>query len=113
VHRRRDQRPRRRDPDLGSALRAVAEDHDPRGQVGIRIRQQLHPGRGYRHGAYTRRRPQRVGLTTPAEPPPRRTGSAATSTLPLGRISSPLAVPIVDGMVIVGSSGDVLLTANF
>jgi hypothetical protein len=51
-------------------------------------------------------------LITPAEPPPRRTGSAATSTVPWGRISRALAVPIVGGMVMVGSSGEVLLTAN-
>ncbi len=59
-----------------------------------------------------RRQRRRAGVTTPAEDPPRRVGSPAAMTRPCGRNSRPAATPIVGGIVIVGSSGEVLLIAN-
>ena len=55
---------------------------------------------------------QRRGDSTPAAPPPRRTGSAAARYLSLPSTSRADATPIVGAILMVGSSGEVSLIAN-
>src|SRR5437762_1361245 len=59
-----------------------------------------------------RRRSQRDGTRTPAEPPPRRTGSAAARIRPSPRNSRPVAAPMLGLILMLGSSGEVSTITN-